>query len=93
MGFGSVTVEVWVLSEDRAFQLSQRSARLDAEFVGEDAPHSLVTLQCLGLPPASVEAQDQLPMQTFVKRVLGDQPFECADQLCMPALSEFGLYA
>ena len=77
--------------EDRALELLQRPARVDAELVDEGAAAVLVRGKRFGLPAAAVERQHQLTAQPLAEGVLRDQPLQLADDLRMSPQLEVGL--
>jgi hypothetical protein len=74
-----------VLRQDRALQLPQPLARLDAQLLDQLAAGVLVGLQRVGLAVRAVEREHQLRAQPLAERVLGDQRLELSDHLGMAA--------
>jgi hypothetical protein len=70
-----------VVREDRALELAQPLAGLDAELGDERATGLLVGLERVGLAIAAVEREHQLRAQALAVRVLADQALERADDI------------
>ena len=66
-------VEPRILGQDRALELAQPLARLDAQLVGQRAAGVAVGLQRVGLPVGAVQREHQLRPQPLAVGVLGDQ--------------------
>ena len=82
-----------ILPEDRLLQVAQLRARLDAELADEPLARVLVGVERLGLAAAAVEREHQLGGEALVRRVLGHQPAQLADDLGVPAGGDVGLDA
>ena len=80
-----------VLLEDRALEVAQRGARLDAELVDQRRAGRPEGLERVGLAPGAVERQHLQRAEALVQRVLGDQRVELRDQLGVAAAREVGL--
>ena len=77
------------MCEDRALELADRSCRLDTELIDELLARPPIEVECLGLPACSIERKHLLCAETFAKRMLDNQLFELADELCVTAECEF----
>ena len=82
-----------VLRQDRAFEVAQRRARLDAQLVGQRAPRVLICRQRLRLPAGPVQRPHQLAAQPLAQRVGANERLELADQLGGAPTREVGLEA
>ncbi len=80
-----------ILGEDRALELAQPLAGLDAELLHERRSRVLVGLQRVRLALAAVEGEHQLGAQALAKGVLGDQRLELSHDLEMAAELELCL--
>jgi hypothetical protein len=80
-----------VLAQDRALQRAQLRARLEPEFLDEQAPSFAVSVERVRLPPGAVQRQHQLGAKTLLQRVFGDESLELADKLGVATKSEIGL--
>ena len=69
-----------VMAEDRALQLAEPAARLDAELVDQHPPRGVIRLECLLLPAGAVQRDHVLLAQPFPEGLGGDQPLELADE-------------
>src|SRR5215213_5216491 len=87
----SAEVELRVLPQDRAVQLLEAAARIDAELVHEHTARVVVGLKGLRLTPGAVEREHQLTPKTLAERVLFDEQIELADELAVRASLELGL--
>ena len=74
-------VERRVLLEDRALELPQRLAGLDAELLDERPARALVDGERVGLAAGAVERQHQLAADALAQWLLGDEALELADEL------------
>ena len=84
-------LELRVLPEDRAVELLQAAAGVDAELVHEHSPGVVVGLERLGLPTRAIERQHQLPPEALAQGVRVDQALEVADELRVGACVELRL--
>ena len=64
---------------------------VDAELVGQDAPHDLVGGQGIGLPASAVQAQHQLGVELLLQRVIRDQLAQFRDDLTVPPQMQVGV--
>ena len=80
-----------LLADDRAVQLLERRAGLDAELGQERAPRVLVRLRRVALPPRPVEREDQLPPQTLAQRVRGNERLQLGHERVVVAELELGV--
>ncbi len=78
-------IERRVLPQYRALKSLQCRAGLQAELLDQGPARRLVGLQRLGLPPAAVERDHQLPVQALTQRVGGDQRLKLADDIGVTA--------
>ena len=82
-----------VLGEDGPLEAPKLFSRLEPELLVEQAAAGLVGVERLGLPPAAVEGQHQLPAEALAERVLADESLELGDELGMTAQLEVGVDA
>ncbi len=82
-----------VLAQDRAFEIAQLRARVEAELVEQDRPHPLVRLQRVALASLAVQRQHQLGPEPLAQRVRRDLLFERRDELAARAHRELDLVA
>jgi hypothetical protein len=82
-----------VVPQDRALQLAKRGARLEPELFVEHPSCIPVGLECIHLPPVSVEREDQLSPKTLAQRVVRDQARELRNELFVPTGLEIGIKA
>ena len=61
-----------VLCEDRALEVAQCRAWLDAQLVDQRAPGVLIRLQRLGLAPGPVQRPHELAAQPLAQRMSAD---------------------
>ena len=64
---------------------------IDAELVGQDAPHDLVGGQGVGLPAGAVQAQHQLGVELLLQRVVRDQLAQFRHDLTVPPHMQIGV--
>src|SRR5262249_32830455 len=83
-------VELWLLTEDLAFELPQRRARLDSELLYEDRTHFLVAAECFGLAPAPVQREQQQLPPALTQRMLVHERLQIGDDLLVPTERELG---
>jgi len=76
-----------------AFERLQRPSWLDAKLVYERRAGALVGLECLRLPPGTVERQHQLSAETLTERMLRDELLELRNQLRVMSKREVSIYA
>lgn len=69
----------------------QRWTGIDAEFVGEMVAQLVIRRQRVRWPAASIEGDDSLAVQPFVKRIAGHQLVELAEHGRVPAERQFGI--
>src|SRR5580765_3900713 len=69
-----------ILAEDRALQLAELPAWLEAQLVGQHSPRDVIRLERLLLPARAVQREHVLLAQAFPVGLLGDQPLELADE-------------
>ena len=86
-----VAEERRILLQDRAFELLQRRAGLDAQLVDERTSRLAIGVERLLLPPGAVQREDLLLAQTLPVRLLREQPLELGDQRVVPAEREGGV--
>jgi hypothetical protein len=67
--------------EDRPMQALQFGAGFHADLFDEHGACVAICLQCLRLPPGSVEREHSLRVQSLAQRVCRDQRIELADHL------------
>jgi hypothetical protein len=79
------------LTQDRLLQVTQRTARLEPEFLDQKAPRLPVALERVRLTTGAVERQHQLPAQSLVIGMLRDQRLEPGNDLGVAADRELGL--
>ena len=79
------------MAEDLGLKLAQLRARLDAELVDETGAGSLIHVQSLRLPARTVQRDHELAQEAFPQRVLGDEPFELADDVAVATELEVGV--
>lgn len=84
-------VERGILRQHGTLEPLQVRARLDAELLHQYPAGRLVGRKRIGLPPAAVEGDHQLPMQPFPQRVRGGQRLKLADHLGMTAERQIGV--
>ena len=84
------TVEPFVVGEDLSFELSEVSAGLESELVGERRPNPLVRGERVGLASGLIQARDQQRPKAFLIRMVGDDQFEIGDHLARPAHAQPG---
>ena len=58
---------------------------IEAQLVGQDAPHVLVGGEGFGLPAVAVQAQHQLGVELLLQRVRPDQLAQFRHHLTVPA--------
>ena len=85
--------EGWVLPEDRALQLLQSRARVEAEILGENLARVAVHLERLRLAVAAVEREDPLLEEPLAIRMLGGERFELGDDGVVAAAGELRVVA
>ena len=88
---GGRGVQLGIVAEDGALEPPQLLAGLEAELVGELAPHSAVGLQRLRLAAGTVEREHELGPQALAQRVRGDQRLELADEVCVASACKVGV--
>src|SRR5207244_104819 len=79
-----------VVAEDRALELLELRARLDPELVHEQPATLAVARERVGLAPAAVEREHQLPPQPLAQRLVLDEPFELGDEAIVATELELG---
>ena len=82
-----------VVAQDRLVERAQLRPGLDADLVRELAPCRPIGVERLGLAPAAVEGDHQLPREPLARRMVGDQPPELRNQLGVPARRGVSLHA
>ncbi len=75
-------------AQDALLEFLEAGARVDAEFVGEQAPRVRVDGQRLGLASAAVQGQHQQLAQAFAQRVGRGERRQLRDRLGVAALLE-----
>ncbi len=80
-----------VVGEDRALERAQPGRRVDAELLVERPAVRLVGGQRVGLAPAAVEREHQLPAQALAQRVARDLQLELGDHVGMEPERQVGL--
>ena len=80
-----------VVGEDGGVQALQRLSGLDPELVGEQVADPPVGGQRVGLLPAPVQRQDELAVQPFPQRMVGDQLFQFGGERVVPAKRQVSL--
>ena len=80
-----------VLSQDRALELLQTPARLEAELLCEHPARLLIRLERLRLAARAIEGEHELSAQTLPQRMLADKGLELGDELGVAAEGEVGL--
>ena len=88
-----VVVSPGLVTEDLSLKLAQLRARLDAELVDETGAGSLIHVQSLRLPARTVQRDHELAQEALPQRVLGDEPFELADDVAVATELEIGVDA
>ena len=81
-----------VLSQNRAVQLLELAARLDAELFDQERSAVLIRLQRLRLSARSIERQHVLTPKPLAHRMLLDQSFELPDELAVARGIQIGLH-
>ena len=79
------------MGEDRLFQAPQRLARLESQLLDERVSSVLVDVKRLRLTAAPVEGEHELPAQTLLQWVLGDERLELPDEVGVPAERQVGV--
>ena len=67
--------------------------RLDADLLDERPPRVAVDLERLGLAPAAVEREHQLPGQPLAVAVMGDEVLQLAHELGVAPGGQVGVHA
>src|SRR4051795_307361 len=80
-----------VLSEDRAFEVTESVARIEPELVEEGASRPLVCVERIDLASGSIESEHQLPVKALAQRMLANELFELRHEIPMPAHGQLGL--
>jgi hypothetical protein len=81
------------VAEDRLLQAMELRPGLHADLVDELLPRAAVRFQCLGLAPATVEGEHQLPDQPLAGRMGGQELLQLSEQLGVVAAGEVGVHA
>ena len=84
-------VERGVLEQDLLLELLQHLAGVEAELVAQRGARSLHHRQRVCLSAGAVEREDREAGEALAQRVITHEPFELADDLCVPAEREVGL--
>src|SRR5262245_40957675 len=74
--------------ENRPFELSERSARLETELAVEQLARASVEVERVCLSARAIERQHQLATQTLLQRVVAHELLELGHELCAGAESE-----
>ena len=77
--------------EDRALELLQRPARLQAQLLPQQLARLPVHRQRVSLPAGPIQREHQLPAQPLLQRVGGDQRLDLPDQLTVGSQRQIGL--
>jgi hypothetical protein len=77
--------------EDRALELLQQAARLQAQLLPQQLARLPVHRQRVSLPPGPIQREHQLPAQPLLQRVGGDQRLDLPDQLTVGSKRQIGL--
>ena len=80
-----------VLGEDGGFEPAQPGPGFQAEFAGQDGAAPLVGAQCVGLPPAAVGRDDQLPPAPLPQRTRLDHRLQFGHGLGVPSQRQPGV--
>jgi hypothetical protein len=86
-------VEGRLMGENRALELLEHPARLEAELVDEERAPAAVRLERLRLPARPVQREHQLRAQAFPQRMLADERLELADHLAVASGGDVGFEA
>ncbi len=78
-------VELGILLENAALQLTELRARLQPELVIEAAPELDVVVECLGLPAGPVERQHREALQALPQRMVSCHRERITEHLVVPA--------
>src|SRR5439155_8660982 len=70
-----------ILPQNRALELLERRARVDAQLVDERPARILVCLERFGLSSGAVEGEHQMSAEALAQRVLADETAQLRDQL------------
>ena len=81
--------EIGFLAENGLLKLSKHGARLDTEFVDEQAPRLSIDIQRLCLTARSIEREHELRAETFAEGVLAHERLELSDKLGVSSELEF----
>jgi hypothetical protein len=80
-----------VVAQDRALELSQLLARLQAQLVGEQRPGALIRGQRVGLPFGAIEREHELAPVPFPERLLLGETLDLRNELDMASEGEVGV--
>ena len=75
----------------RAWSSRSAGPGVDAQLAGQTITDFCVGAQCLGLPPAPVQGQDEQFPETFAQRVFPAQGLQFAGELAVAPQSQVGL--
>jgi hypothetical protein len=67
--------------QDLALELAEMHPRFKPELVRKPMPRGPEDLERLGLSPAAIQREHQLPEEAFPERVLANEPFELGHEL------------
>jgi len=86
----ALRAQLWIVLQNRPFELLQRWAWLDTELVDEQVTCLPVDVERISLPPRAVERQHQLSAEALVERMLADEHLKLPDEFDVAANSEVG---
>src|SRR5262249_40149484 len=74
-----------ILEQDRLLERTQRPARFEAELADERRSRVVVGRESVGLPPGSVEGEDQQLPKPLAQRMLADERLDLGGDLGVPS--------